>query len=176
MNPSVLAVSIERKKFTGTLTGDGTLSIPKGVFKIYQTGTGGSGTSTTVPGYYTYTTTSVFSHYSPWPANYSLVSFWAGIGVADPAWSANYFANSPGRAVHTDVTTSRWNPATSSHAAGVATTSALGGVTRTWAGGASGAGNAGTTNAQPHTISNGVASSLTYSAGTGGSITYTYYR
>lgn len=174
MNPSVLAVSIERKKFTGTLTGDGTLSIPKGVFKIYQTGTGGSGTSTTVPGYYTYTTTSVFSHYNPYPASYSSPSFWIGIGMAGS--TANLFIGNPGTPVYVNQTTSRWNPASSSHAAGVATTSALGGVTRTWAGGASGAGNAGTTNAQPHTISNGVASSLTYSAGTGGSITYTYYR
>lgn len=174
MNPSVLAVSIERKKFTGTLTGDGTLSIPKGVFKIYQTGTGGSGTTTSVPGYYTQTTTSVFSHYTAWPSNYLLASFWVSIG--QPASTATSFQNSPGRANYTTRTTNIWNPATSSHAAGVATTSALGGVTRTWAGGASGAGNAGTTNAQPHTISNGVASSLTYSAGTGGSITYTYYR
>jgi hypothetical protein len=174
MNPSVLAVSIERKKFTGTLTGDGTLSIPKGVFKIYQTGTGGSGTTTTVPGYYTQTTTSVFSHYTPWPSHYFLESTWTNIGMA--ASTAQLFINSPGRSNYINQTTNVWNPATSSSAAGVATTSALGGVTKTWAGGASGAGNAGTTNAQPHTISNGVASSLTYSAGTGGSITYTYYR
>ena len=174
MNPSVLAVSIERKKFTGTLTGDGTLSIPKGVFKIYQTGTGGSGTTTTVPGYYTQTTTSVLVGYTPYPASYSLPSFWISIGMAGS--TANLFIGNPGTPVYANQTTNVWNAATSSSAAGVATTSALGGVTRTWAGGASGAGNAGTTNAQPHTISNGVASSLTYSAGTGGSITYTYYR
>ncbi len=174
MNPSVLAVSIERKKFTGTLTGDGTLSIPKGVFKIYQTGTGGSGTTTTVPGYYTQTTTQVFSHYSPWPSNYLLASYWVSLGL--PASNATLFQNSPGQANYTNQTTNVWNPPVTTNAAGVATTSALGGVTKTWAGGASGAGNAGTTNAQPHTISNGVASSLTYSASTGGSITYTYYR
>lgn len=174
MNPSVLAVSIERKKFTGTLTGDGTLSIPKGVFKIYQTGTGGSGTTTTVPGYYTQTTTSVFSHYNPYPASYSLASFWVSIGL--PASNANLFIGNPGTPVYVNQTTNVWNPPVNTNAVGVATTSALGGVTKTWAGGASGAGNAGTTNAQPHTTSNGVASSLTYSAGTGGSITYTYYR
>lgn len=174
MNPSVLAVSIERKKFTGTLTGDGTLSIPKGVFKVYQTGTGGSGTTTTVPGYYTQTTTSVFSHYTSWPSNYLLASFWVGIG--QPASNATLFQNSPGQPVYVNQTTNVWNPPVTTNAVGVATTSALGGVTKTWAGGASGAGNAGTTNAQPHTIFNGVASSLTYSAGTGGSIAYTYYR
>ena len=175
MNPSVLAVSIERKKFTGTLTGSGTLSIPKGVFKIYQTGAGGSGTSTTVPAYYTQTNTSVLSHYSPYPAQYSLASFWVSIGA--PASNANLFIGNPGTPVYVNQTTNVYHAAVTTNALGVATTSALGGVTKTWAGGSSGAGNVGTTNSQPHTISNGVASTLTYSAaGSGGSIAYTYYR
>ena len=175
MNPSVLAVSIERKKFTGTLTGSGTLSIPKGVFKIYQTGAGGSGTSTTVPAYYTQTTTSVLSHYAAYPAQYSLASFWVSIG--EPASNANLFIGNPGTPVYVNQTTNVYNAPVTTNALGVATTSALGGVTKTWAGGSSGAGNVGTTNSQPHTISNGVASTLTYSAaGSGGSIAYTYYR
>jgi hypothetical protein len=175
MNPSVLAVSIERKKFTGTLTGSGTLSIPKGVFKIYQTGAGGSGTSTTVPAYYTQTTTSVLSHYNPYPAYYSSAAFWVSIGA--PASYANLFIGNPGTPVYVNQTTNVYNAPVTTNALGVATTSALGGVTKTWAGGSSGAGNVGTTNSQPHTISNGVASTLTYSAaGSGGSIAYTYYR
>ena len=153
----------------------GTLSIPKGVFKIYQTGAGGSGTSTTVPAYYTQTTTSVLSHYNPHPAQYSSAAFWVSIGL--PASYANLFIGNPGTAVYVNQTTNVYNAPVTTNALGVATTSALGGVTKTWAGGSLGAGNAGTTNAQPHTISNGVASTLTYSAaGSGGSITYTYYR